>query len=110
MVALKNEQTVVECVLIECVRRYATPDARMFTVFDRDDRHFLVMEEGWNGNKRIHTAFVHIELQNGLVLIQQDYTNHGIANDLVSAGIPRENIVLAYKPPALRTDVEYAVA
>jgi hypothetical protein len=110
MVTIKNDMSVVECVLQECVRRYATPDARMFTVFDRDDRHFLVMEEGWNGNKRIHTAFVHIERQEGQILIQQDYTNHGIANDLVAAGIPKENIILAYKPPALRSEVEYAAA
>ncbi len=110
MATLNDEINIIECVLKECVRRYATDDARMFPVFDRDGMNFLVIEEGWHGARRIYTPFVHVELRDGCVWIQQDFTNHGIANDLVSAGILQERIVLAYKAPALRAEAEFATA
>lgn len=107
---LKTEIGVVERVLKECVSRYATDDARMLTVFDRAGANFLIIEEGWQGASRIYTPFVHIELRDGRVWIQQDFTNHGIANDLVREGIPRECIVLAYKAPSRRAETEFAAA
>jgi hypothetical protein len=103
------EVEVIENVLTECVRRYATDDARMITIFDRERGHFLVVEEGWLGTTRLYNPFVHVERREGRVWVQHDFTNHGIANDLVAAGIPKERIVLAYKAPSLRYDAEYAV-
>lgn len=85
MASLTNETDIIERVLEECVRRYATDDARMFTVFDRDGINLLVIEEGWQGTKRIYTPFVHVERREGNLSIQQDLTSHGIANDLVRA-------------------------
>jgi hypothetical protein len=108
MATLKAETDIIERVLRDCVQRYATDDARMFTVFDNTGANFLVIEEGWLGAKRLYTTFVHVELREGSVWIQQDFTNHGIANDLVREGIPRECIVLAYKAPALRVETEFA--
>ena len=107
---LKAEISIIERVLSECVRRYASDNARMFTVFDREGANFLVIEEGWQGAKRIYTPFVHVELRDGGIWIQQDFTNHGIANDFVREGIPQKNIVLAYKAPALRAETEYVIA
>jgi XisI protein len=46
----------------------------------------------------------------GMILNQQDYTNHGIANDFVTAGIPTSQLVLAYKPLSLRNQTEFAAA
>jgi hypothetical protein len=108
MAALTDESLLIESVLHECVRRYATDDARMFTVFDRERGHFLIIEEGWLGDKRLYNPFVHVELREGQVWVLQDYTNHGIANDLVGAGIPKDSIVLAYRPPSARHDVEFS--
>lgn len=110
MDTLNGEMRIIERILKECVRRYATDDARMVTVFDRDGANFLVIEEGWQGTRRIYTPFVHVELRDGCVWIQQDFTNHGIANDLVREGIPQESIVLAYKAPVLRAETEFAAA
>ena len=88
------EIKIVETVLRECVTRYATSDARMFTVFDQECHHFLVIEEGWLDGKHLYNPFVHIELKGKTIWIQQDYTNHGIANDLVRNGVPKGSIVL----------------
>ncbi|MBC7805412.1 MAG: XisI protein [Akkermansiaceae bacterium] len=110
MAPLTNETATIESVLQQCVERYATPDARMFTVFDEQRGHFLVIEEGWLGKEHLYNPFVHVELQGGQIWVQQDYTNHGIANDLAGAGIPKERIVLGYKPISERNEVLYNVA
>jgi RimJ/RimL family protein N-acetyltransferase len=110
MASLTNEQDIIEDVLRDCVCRYATPDARMFPVFDRENGHFLVIEEGWIGKTHLYNPFVHIELRQSGIWILQDFTNHGIGNDLVQQGIAQDRIVLAYKAPSQRENVEFALA
>jgi hypothetical protein len=80
----------------------------MLTIFDRERGHFLVIEEGWIGKQHLYNPFVHIEWQQGKLWVQQDYTNHGISNDLVAAGIPKERIVLGFKHESLRANAEFA--
>jgi hypothetical protein len=53
---------------------------------------------------------VHIDIRNGKVWIQQDGTEDGIAEALVEAGIPRDHIVLAFKPPEIRPYTDFAAA
>jgi len=42
------------------------------------------------------------------IWIQRDGTEDGIANDLIAAGIPKRDIVIAFHPPELRAYTEYA--
>jgi XisI protein len=48
--------------------------------------------------------------RNCKVWIQHDGAEDGIASQLVAAGIPRERIVLAFKPPETRPLTDYAAA
>jgi hypothetical protein len=50
------------------------------------------------------------KVRNGKVWIQHGGAEDGIASQLVAAGIPREHIVLAFKPPEARPLTDYAVA
>ncbi|MEQ8757304.1 MAG: element excision factor XisI family protein [Coleofasciculus sp. G1-WW12-02] len=43
------------------------------------------------------------------VWIQRDGTEDGIALDLENAGIPKDHIVLGFKPPEVRPMTGYAV-
>lgn len=45
-----------------------------------------------------------------LDLIQEDWTEEGIANELVRAGIPREDIVLGFQHPEMRKYSDFAAA
>ncbi len=51
-----------------------------------------------------------MDLRDGKVWVQHDGTYHGIANDLVEAGIPKDHIVLAFKPPAVRHLTGFAIS
>jgi hypothetical protein len=42
--------------------------------------------------------------------IEKDNTEDGVAPELVEAGIPKSQIVLAFRPPEVRKHTDYAVA
>ncbi|MFN0111783.1 MAG: element excision factor XisI family protein [Blastocatellia bacterium] len=49
-------------------------------------------------------------IRDGKFLIEEDWTEGGIATELVGAGVPKENIVLAFNEPEMRASTEFAVA
>ena len=59
---------------------------------------------------RVHSCLVHIDLINEKIWIQQDNTEEGVATELVRAGIPKDQIVLGFRPPEVRQYTDYAVA
>ena len=98
MDTLTKDREILEKTLCERARFYAQPDKfRTITVFDRERDEYLLIDEGWDGYKRIHSLWVHVELRDGLFWIQEDGTQEGIANDLIAAGVPEDRIVLAFR-------------
>jgi len=89
---------------------YAYGDLKCEFVFDRANDRYLLMTVGWLNNRRVHSSLVHIDIINSKLWIQRDGTEHGIAKELVRAGIPKDRIVLAFHPPEIRPHTEYAVA
>ena len=89
---------------------YAYGDIHTGVVCDRDADRYLLMTVGWDQDKRVHGCLVHIDIIDGKVWIQRDGTEQGIATELVTAGIPKDAIVLAFHPPEIRLHTEYAVA
>lgn len=53
---------------------------------------------------------LHIDIRDGKVWIQHDGTEEGVAEELAKAGILRDRIVLAFKPPEIRPYTEFAAA
>ena len=78
------------------------------TLSSATDPHLLV-NVGWDDERRIHGCLVHIEILNGKVWIQRDGTEHGVAKALVQAGIPKDQIVLGFQAPERRKYTDYAV-
>ena len=76
---------------------------------DRESGNYLVILAGWNDGSRVYGISVHIELKNDKIWIQQDRTDTGIAQELVEFGVPKTDIVLAFKSPFTRKFTEYAV-
>jgi hypothetical protein len=111
MVAVDSDAEIIEHILCERARFYAMPERfRTLTVFDRERGQFLLVDEGWNGYKRTHNTWVHVELRDGKFYIHEDGTQDGIATDLMKAGIPSSRIVLSFKHPTLRQDTPFAIA
>jgi XisI protein len=52
---------------------------------------------------------VHIDIIGNKVWLQYDGTTRPVADELVAAGIPREDIVLGFHPPEARQYTDFAV-
>ncbi|MCB9079282.1 MAG: XisI protein [Anaerolineaceae bacterium] len=83
-------------------------DIESRVAFDDEHGSYALLQVGWQGDEYVHGAIVHIDLIGDKVWIQYDGTE-GIAADLVDAGIPKEAIVLGFRPPALRVHTGFAV-
>jgi hypothetical protein len=57
---------------------------------------YEVMRVGWDRDRRIHGAVIHLDIINGEVWIQYDGTNRTVADEMIAAGIPQKGIVLAF--------------
>ena len=111
MDTLDTYRQIIETTLKEYASiPYAYGDIQTETVFDRANDHYLLVNVGWRDNRRIHGAIVHIDIINGKVWIQRDGTEHGMANDFVKAGIPKDQIVLGFREPEVRSYTEFAAA
>ena len=89
---------------------YAHGDLACEAIFDCLRSRFVLITLGWDDDERVHHPLVHIDIVGEKLWIQTDNTEHGIAPELVQAGIPKSNIVLAFRPPEVRKHTDYAVA
>ncbi len=87
----------------------ARGEIQIEVIFDQGNDHYELIYAGWNGPYRIHGSVLHIDIRDGKVWIQHDGTEAGIAEELVEAGIPRDQIILAFKPPELRPYTNFGV-
>jgi hypothetical protein len=99
----------------EIIREYArykpsVGDIQTEVVFDEANDHYELIHTGWNRTFRVHGAVIHIDIRNGKIILQHDGTPDAIAEILVERGVPRDRIVLAFKPPEIRPDTGFAVA
>jgi hypothetical protein len=78
-------------------------------VIDPERDHYELLHVGWDDQRRVHGAVLHIDIIGGKVWIQHDGTEDGVAEELVEAGIPRQDIVLGFRPADVRPLTGYGV-
>jgi hypothetical protein len=71
--------------------------------------HYEVMHVGWDRRRRVHGSVVHIDIHDGKIWIQYDGTNRPVADELLAAGVPKEDIVLGFHPEDVRVHTGFAV-
>jgi XisI protein len=103
--------TVIEAILTQYIEvTYANGDIQNEPIFDRAAGKYVIMSYGWQGVRRVHGCLIHINVHGDKVWIERDGTEHGIAQDLVAAGIPQHQIVLGFYAPTTRQHTEFAVS
>jgi len=108
---LESYRQIIRHVLSEYLKlQYANGEIQNEAVFDRENDRYMVVSVGWDGVKRVHGALIHIDIINGKIWIQRDGTEHGVARELVAAGIPKDQIVLGFHTLDVRSHTEYAAA
>ena len=100
----------IVCRLIEEYAGYKPSNGQIETeaVMDRERDHYEVMHVGWDGVRRVHGCVIHLDIRGEKVWLQYNGTSQSIAEELVEAGIPREDIVLGFQPADVRPHTDYA--
>ena len=75
-------------------------------VFDDERGRYMVMWLGWQGQRRIHSCYVHIDIVDEKILIQWNDTEELLDEILVDMGVPRSVIVIGTIPPELCETME----
>ncbi|HLP87218.1 MAG TPA: XisI protein [Nostocaceae cyanobacterium] len=86
------------------------PDYKTQLVIDKEHDHYLLLDVGWQGLNRIHDCFLHLDIIDGKIWIQDNMTERDIAQELVNLGVLKEDIVLGLHPPYKRPYTGYGVA
>lgn len=111
MDTLKRYQEIVS----KLIREYASykpshGQIETEAIIDLERNHYEVMHIGWDGPRRVHGSVVHIDIIDGKIWIQYDGTSRPVAEKLLEAGVPREDIILGFHPAELRQYTDFGVA
>ncbi|HWE63087.1 MAG TPA: XisI protein [Chloroflexota bacterium] len=94
----------------EAQRLPATGELEVIRICDAVHDQYQVLHVGWARGERVFTVVCHLRLRDGKVWIERDGTAEGVATQLLDAGIPWEDIVLAFYPAWKRAYTEFAIA
>jgi hypothetical protein len=95
---------------LELCNRSSNQSIETFLIVDESKTHYIWMNLGWHNGNRMTGITVYVRIRNGQFWIEEDWTEEGIATDLVHAGVPKEDIVLAFHEPKMRQYTDFAVA
>lgn len=79
-------------------------------IIDEQHDNYLLAPIGWSPQGRVRGATIYVRIRNGKFYIEEDWTEEGITSHLLDAGVPKEDIVLAFHAPEMRQYTEFAVA
>ncbi len=85
-------------------------DIEVELIFDIERDRYQIVHMGWHHQRRIHHCVMHIDIRDGKIWIFHNTTEHDLAAELLTMGVPREDIVLGLYPPDLRQFTEFAVS
>ncbi len=77
---------------------------------DVHNDNYLLLDLGWDKTGRVHSVAIHIRLKADKIWIEWDGTETGITDELLVAGIAKEDIVLGFYRPERREITGFAVA
>jgi hypothetical protein len=90
--------------------RFSPPGHAQYCALDEERDQYLLVNTGWVKEGRQHGATLYLRIQDGKIWVEEDWTEDGIANELVANGVPREDIILGFQPPSVRAHTKFAVA
>ena len=95
---------------VELAQQTPSPGVESFLIADEQNDHYMLFSLGWEQRQRVRNFRVYVRLHNNKIWIEYDLTEEGIATDLLEAGVPKEDIVLAFHAPEMRPYTEFAAA
>lgn len=111
MDTLENYRRMIKQLLYQHTQiGYSHGEIERLAICDEANNSYLLLAIGWDGNRRIHSVVFHLRIRDGKIWIEEDWTENGVAVELMEMGIPKDQIVLGFHSPFKRQYTEFAVA
>lgn len=94
----------------ELGRQHPTPGIDTEMVFDDEHGQYLLLQTGWFKRERWSGPTLYLRLRDGKIWVEEDWLEEGITDELLAAGVPAADIVLAFHQPEMRHLTEFAIA
>ncbi|MFB2769659.1 XisI protein [Pelatocladus sp. BLCC-F211] len=110
---LTHYQNIIKQILTEYQNisvQVPVSDVDEVLIFDDERSQYLWFNIGWKKGKRVKGISVYIRIKNEKIYIEEDWTEEGIATELLREGVPASDIVLAFQPPEVRQYTDFATA
>lgn len=107
---LMSYQQIVQQLLASYAQnKPAYGDIEVEIIFDTQRDRYQIVHLGWQHKRWVHHCVMHLDIRNEKIWIFTNSTEHDIAADLFSLGVPKQDIVLGFHPPFMRELSDYAV-
>lgn len=113
MATVTNYADVVRDILTRVaghLKRLPKPGVETLLIEDSALGVFLLRRLGWHAGDRVDNTVIFARVRDGKVWIEDDHTDLSFYDELVRAGVPQSDIVLAFNDPGTRPLAESAVA
>ena len=109
---LNNFRRIIKDILNEYVHIVPAnlPDVENELICDEINDRYQLMRVGFENDVRVHYCVFHFDIKNDKIWLQHDATDIPVAQLILNAGIPKEDLVLAFHPPYRRELSGFAVA
>lgn len=80
-------------------------------ICDHERGAYLLIDVGWEENEeRTYLTVFHFRIKNDKIYVEQDNTDANPVGQMLDAGVPKEDIVLAFYSPSHRKLTDFAIA
>ena len=86
------------------------PDVENELIMDTLRDSYQLVRVGFENRSRVHYCVFHFDIRNGKIWVQQDITDIPVAQLLLDAGVPKEDLVLGFHAPYMRGISGFATA
>ncbi|NJL91996.1 MAG: XisI protein [Coleofasciculaceae cyanobacterium SM2_1_6] len=76
--------------------------------FDEERDQYLWFCSGWEGKNRVRHINMYLQIKDSKIWVEEDNTDLWVVDDLLAAGIPKQDIVLGFHHPSKRAFTEFA--
>jgi XisI protein len=104
-------RALIQKILKEHQKNRAVNDSSEAQVIcDTENDHYLLVYVGWEDETPLYGCPIHVDIKDGKFWIHQDFTEYGVAAELLDLGVPKTDIVLAFRSPFMRQFMDFAIS
>ena len=109
---INEYRSSIKRVMREWHARIAASSDSIEHVFICDEQcdNYMLLDLGWNKYERVDGIYIYVRIHENKIRVEVDWTEYGIARELVENGVAKDDIVLAFHRPEKRPYTEFAVA